>query len=438
MVSYGGGRIAPDTLRIARYEALEGDMNHRNHWRMGRRAFLRAAGAIAGTWLAGDCALARRLLLVDATEADRISRVEWIVYDTGLRGVAGELHKRCAIRISTTTGGQGWADLSDWVAPADDETVHLISDALLGRSPGDHANLWRQLYEQGLALHTLSAVDIALWDLRGRIEGRPVHALLGTQRSVVPTCLSTGFNFGEPAAYADYALACKEQGLRAIKIQPYVNWDAETGLAITAFPDKDMATYLAVREAVGDEYPCMADYEGIYNYEQALRVGRLLDNLDYAWYGSPMPEDADWIDRYVALAGELRTPVCAPGHASGSYESRLPWIDRGACDISRMGIHLGGLTACLQLATACQEAGIAMELQGAGPDTYPYLQVIGATAASLVHYFEVPSPLNESHALPGRVTLEPQFDTAGQIWVPESPGMGVELDWKYIFTHRVA
>ncbi len=413
-------------------------MNHRNHWRMGRRAFIRAAGAIAGTWLTGDCGLARRLLLVDTTEAERISGVEWIIYDTGLRGVAEEPQKRCAIRISTTTGSQGWADLSDWVAPADSETVHFISHTLLGHPPGNHPNLWRQLYEQGLALHTLSAVDIALWDLRGRIEGRPVHALLGTQRSTAPTCLSTGFNLGEPTAYADYALACKEQGLSAITIQPYVGWDTETGLAVAAFPDKDMAAYGAVREAVGDDYPCMADYEGIYTYDQALRVGRLLDNLGYAWYGSPMPEDADWIDRYAMLAGELRTPVCAPGHASGSYESRLPWIDHGACDVCRMGIHLGGLTACLQLATACQEAGIAMELQGAGPDAYPNLQAIGATSASLVRYFEVPSPLNESRTLPGRITPEPQFDTAGQVWIPQSPGMGVELDWKYIFTHRVA
>lgn len=405
---------------------------------MGRRAFIRTAGAIAGTWLAGDCGLARRLLLVDATQAAGISRVEWIVYDTGRRSASDESRRRCAVRITTTTGAQGWADFSGWVAPIDDETTYSISDALLGRSPAEHANIWRQLYEQGLSLATLAAVDTALWDLRGRIEGRPIHALLGTQRSAAPTCLSTGFNLGEPAAYADYALACKEKGLSAIKIQPYVGWDAGTGEAVAAFPDKDMAAYNAVREAVGADYPCMADNEGIYTFDQALRVGRLLDDLSYAWYGSPMPESDDWIDRYATLTRELRTPVCAPLNAPGSYEARLLWIDRGACDICRIGIHLGGLTACLQLATACEEAQIAMELQDAGPDAYPYLQLIGATSESLVGHFGVSSLLSESRILPGRITPEPHFNAEGHVPIPQTPGMGLELDWKYIFTHRVA
>ncbi len=412
-------------------------MNHLNRWRMGRRAFVRTAGAIAGTWLAGDCGLARRLLLVDATEAERISRIEWVVYDTGLRGIAGESQKRCAVRISTTTGTQGWADVSDWVAPIDASIANAISDALLGRPPADHANIWRQLYEWGLPLATLAAVDTALWDLRGRIEDQPAHALLGTHRSTVGTCLSTGFNLGEPAAYANYAVASKEKGLGAIKIQPYVGWDTGTGEAVAAFPDKDMAAYRAVRDAVGTDYPCMADNAGIYTYDQALRVGRLLDDLSYTWYGSPMPESDDWIDRYATLTGQLRTDVCAPGNAPGSYEARLPWIDRGACDICRIGIHQGGLTACLQLATACEEAGIAMQLQGAGPDAYPYLQLIGATSESLVRHFEVPSPLSETRVLPGRTTPEPQFDAEGLVTIPQNPGMGIELDWKYIFTHRV-
>lgn len=404
---------------------------------MGRRTFIQAAGSMAGTWLAGHCGLAARLLIVDAADTEHISRVEWTVYDTGLRGAEGESERRCAVRITTTHGAQGWADSSAYTAPADDATIHSVSDVLLGRPLSDHGGIWRQLYELGVPLATLAAVDTALWDLRGRVEGQPVHALLGTIRPVVKTYLSTGFNLGEPAAYAQYALMCREQGIRAICVQPYLTWDDAAERAI-AFPEKDMAAYRAAREAVDTDYPCVADHEGVYTYDQALRVGRLLDDLNYVWYGSPMPESNEWIDRYAALASELRTPICAPRGEEGSYESRLSWIDKGACDICRIGVHLGGLTACIQLATACEEAGIAMDLLGAGPDAYPHLQLIGATEESLIPYFHVTSPVRESLVMPGRLTPEPRFDADGYMPVPQTPGMGVELDWTYIATHRLA
>ncbi len=405
-------------------------MSRHNDRRMGRRTLVRIAGGLAATALTGSGALARRLLLLDTTQAERISRVEWFLYDTGLRGTAGESPKRCALRLTTTWGHQGWADLSEEAAPADDAAAHLVGDTLLGRSPENHAHLWRRLYERGLSLMTLAAVDVALWDLRGRIESKPVHALLGTTRSSVPACVSTGFDLGSATAYADYALSCKERRIGAVKVQPYRAADA-------AVPDRDLAVFSAVREAVGPEYPCIADCEGVYTFDQALRVGRLLDDLAYVWYGSPMPETQEWIDRYAALASELRTPVGAGRDDSDSYQSRLLWIGRNACDVVRIGIQHGGLTACLELALACGDAGIPMNLDGTGPDSYPYLQLIAATEESHIPYFEVPSPLSEDRLLPGRATPEPRFDAAGHVPIPRTPGMALELDWQYITTHRI-
>lgn len=405
--------------------------------RMGRRTFLRLTGSIAGAWLAGGGASARHLLLVDATNVERISRVEWIVYDTGLRGPQGTSQSRCAVRLTTTHGVQGWADVPDGAAPADDATADSINDTLLGRSAADHDNLWRQLYENGLPLATLSAVDLALWDLRGRIEGKPVHALLGTVRPRAEARVSTGFNFGEPERYAEYAVACRDEGIQAIRVQPYVRSDDTSGRAVVASLDRDMAVYRTVREAMGPDYPCMADHENVYTFDQALRLGRLLDDLSYAWYGSPMPETDDWIDRYATLASELRTPICAPRSDSDAYQQRLRWIDKRACDVCRIGGHLGGLTACVQLASACAEAQIPMDLLGAGPDSYPHLQLIGATDASLIPYFEVTLPQRERRTLPGRRTPEPQFDAEGHVPIPQTPGLGLELDWTYITTHRL-
>jgi len=412
-------------------------MNYNTDGHIDRRRFLKAAIGAAGTWALGGTAMATRLVIIDTSGAEQISKIEWVPYDTGLRGPNEQSVERGAVRITTTAGAQGWADFSTWALP-DNQTALSISDTLLGQSPASHPGLWRQLYEQDLALGTLAAIDVALWDLRGRIAGKPVHALLGTQRDKVKTYLSTGFNLGEPALYAQYAVEAKDKGIRGIKIQPSIAWGAGTaGRANTGFPDKDMAVYSAVREAVGADYPCMADNHGAYTFDEALRVGRLLDDLGYAWYQSPMPETDEWIDRYAALARELRTPLCAPETHPGAYEPRLVWIDQHACDIARISVRLGGFTACLQLALACESAGIGLELHNVGPDAYPHLPLAGATSETLVQYLELLSPSRQSHVLPGRATPEPAFDANGNIAIPQEPGMGVELDWRYIFAHQI-
>jgi len=406
-------------------------MVHGSDEKIHRRRFLKAAGCVASLGALNGSAIAKRLVLVETSGSEQISRVEWIPYQTDQRGPQEQAQQRCAVRITTTHGAQGW---SDWSieALADNDTTLQIGDILLGQSPDDHANLWRRLYEEGVPLVTLGAVDVALWDLRGRMAGKPVHALLGTQRDRARTYLSTGFNLGEPAAYADYAGKAKDKSIGGIKVQPYVEWDTDA-----AFPDKDMAAYSAVRQAVGDEWPCMADNQGVHSFDDALGIGRLLDDLGYAWYESPMPETEASIDQYIALAKELRSPICAPESLGGAYQSRLGWIDRQACDIARISVHQGGFTASLELAIACENAGVGLELHNVGPDAYPHLQLIGATSEDVVGYAEITSLANETDPLPGRATSGPIYDADGEIAVPQTPGMGLELDWRYIFSHRI-
>jgi len=403
---------------------------------MDRRVFLKTAASVAGSLALTPSASARRLIVLASGSSERIARIERMPYDTRQRGRDEQPLERCAVRITTTGGAQGWADLSIGTAPNPEATT-LIDETLLGRDPANPDNLWRELYEKGLALETLALVDVALWDLLGRMAGRSVHALLGTMRQQAPTCLNTGFNLGEPAQYALYAQQCRSSGVNAIKIQPHITWGGGTGgMTDAGFPDKDMAMYSAVRDAVGADYTCIADNQSTYTYDNALRVGRLLDDLDFAWFESPMPETEAWVERYIALARELRTPICGPETEPNAYETRIAWIAQHACDVSRISIYQGGLTACLQLASACEEAGIPLTLHEAGSDSYPYLQLIGATSESLIPYFEIASLFRELRTLPGRTTTEPVFDANGAIAIPQSPGLGLELDWTYIIKHR--
>ncbi len=403
--------------------------------RMDRRSFLKAAGLTAAT---GGYAAARTLILLDTDAPALIGKIEWIVYETGLRSPSSDPEHRCVVRITTTTGVQGWSDMPGWTRP-DSDTVAQIRNALLQQEVSRRDAIWRELYEQGLSLGTLAGVDIALWDLLGRLENKPVHALLGTRRQTVKTYLTSGFNLGDPQKYAEYALACKEAGIHGCKIHPYIEWGTgRNGVLNAGFHDRDMAVYRAVRDAVGPDYPCMADNYCTYTYEEALRVGRLLDDLGYEWYESPMPESDAWRDRYVALAGQLRTPVCAPETHPESYPARVAWITAKACDISRIDVLLGGFTPCLELALACEAAGVPLDLHHPGRDAYPHLQLIGATSESLIKYTELVSLSREPCVPPGRATPDPVFDAGGYVPIPQTPGMGVEMDWPFIYAHRAS
>ncbi len=392
---------------------------------MNRRSFLKALGSAGALVLAGDNAPARSLFVIGAEDSSRISNIEWVLYETGRRQPDDQPEHRCAVRITGTNGVQGWSDFTGSVMPGPSD-VGFIRDTLLGRNTAEHKLIWRQLYEQGIRLSALAAVDVALWDLRGRLEGKPTHTLLGTRRQKVPVYASSGFNRGGPETYAAYAVACKGTGILACKIQPYV-----------ASPDRDMAVYKAVREAVGPDFPCMAGGARTYTFDEALRVGHLLDDLAYKWYESPMAEDDGWRDRYVALASQVRTPICTPAANPDSYPARVLWIAGKACDIASMDVLHGGFSACIELASACEAAGIPLELPNIGPDSYPHLQLIAATEPALIEYFEFPSPSQESHILAGRATPEPTCDDQGRVTIPQTQGMGIELDWKYIRTHQV-
>jgi L-alanine-DL-glutamate epimerase-like enolase superfamily enzyme len=414
---------------------------------MNRRSFLKTAGFIATL---GSRAAARTLVLLNADENAAISRIEWMVYDTGRRGPTSDSEHRCAVRLTTASGLQGWADAPATAAP-DPSTTATIRDVLQSYNVTQRDAAWRQLYQQGLSLDVLGAIDIALWDLQGRLEDKPVHALLGTRRQKVKASARTGFNLGSPAQYAEYALACKERSLHGCKVQPYLEqrasdpqlWIGGSPVPITirnpqtvrGFPDRDMSVYRAVRDAVGADYACMADNHCTYTFDEALRVGRLLDDLRYEWYESPMPETDDWRDRYKALTEEVRTPVCAPQTHPDSYPSRLGWVTGKACDIATIDARHGGLTACLELALACEAAGIPLELRDAGPDSYPHLQLLAATSEVLIRYLELPSYSPEARVLPGRATPEPAVDNQGYVALPQAPGMGLDLDWTFIRTH---
>jgi L-alanine-DL-glutamate epimerase-like enolase superfamily enzyme len=336
-------------------------------------------------------------------------------------------------------GGQGHGD-ADGLLPEDSAAVErLVRSLLVGQDPFDREKFWQWLWVANTKEHVLSVVDMALWDLQGRAFGVPVHKLLGGCRERVKAYASTFPNMGQPEDYAAHAAECLRRGYRAYKIHPYYFWDPVTRQAVPGRPshvEQDIAVCRAVRDRVGHEMVLMYDPWGTYvSYDDALRVGRVLEELDFAWYEHPMPEYR--VEPYERLARELRIPILSPEIAAGSYFTRAEWIRRGASDMSRIDVLRGGITGVKKAVDVCEAYGVRCEIHMSG---FGNLQILGATSEDTCEYYErgLEAPgIDYDRVPPYLEAICDPLDSDGYVAVPQAPGLGYRLNWDYIREHRL-
>jgi len=336
-------------------------------------------------------------------------------------------------------GGGGHGDQDGLPPDAREHLEGRIKPMLVGQDPLDREKFWKWMWVANVPEPVVGVVDMALWDLAGRAAGLPVAKLLGGARDRVKAYASTYPNVGSPEDYAQHALECRRQGYTAYKIHPHYFWDPATRRAAPGRPshvDWDIATCRAVRAAVGDGMVLMYDPWGTYHtLEEALRVGRELERLDFSWYEHPMPEYR--VESYVRLARELRIPILSPEIAAGHVFTRADWILRGASDMSRMDANRGGITAARKTAIVCEAYGIRCEIHMSG---FGNLQVLGATSEDTSEYYEkgllapgvdYDAPLPYLHR-----TCDP-LDADGYVTLPRGPGLGYDIRWDYIAANTV-
>ena len=314
-----------------------------------------------------------------------------------------------------------------------------IKSMVVGQDPFDREKFWHWMWVANVEENLLSVLDMALWDLQGRVFGVPVHKLLGGCRSRVKAYGSTFPNMGTPEEYGEHAAACKEQGYTHYKIHPYYFWDPIKKQPAPGRPshiEQDIEACRAVRARVGDEMVLSFDPWGTYRtYEEALKVGRVLQGLDFYWYEHPMLEYR--VGAYEKLCQELEIPILSPEIAAGSIYSRADWIRRGASDMSRIDVLRGGITGVKKMASLCEAYGVKCEIHMSG---FANLQILGATSEDTCEYYErgllapgvdydTPQPYLEEICDP--------LDDEGYVSVPQEPGMGYRLKWDYIEENKI-
>jgi len=287
-----------------------------------------------------------------------------------------------------------------------------------GSDPRESEAIWQRLHDRQRHLYNqtdtlLSAIDVAIWDLRGKLAGLPLAALLGQHRDRMPayqTALSEAYTEEE---IAREVAAVKQAGFHGYKLQ------------LRGGPQADLPRLRAAREAAGPGFPLMQDPNSGYNLPEALAVGRELDAMNYHWYEEPLPEAQ--VEHYRFLTSVLRTPILA---AETTRLADLPHFLTGRTLTMARGDVLikGGVTGLRKAMAACEIFGYTLEIHTANTPLLDVANLHVACAARNTTLVEVHHPVFRF----GLKTHPFAPDPAGFVHLPQGAGLGVELDWDWI------
>ena len=316
------------------------------------------------------------------------------------------------VTVETDEGTSGNAFLSRPEHHAQ-ALIDVAAPRVLGCNPQDIGSIWADLWKQNRAIHTsvIGAIDICLWDINGKLAGQPIHRLLGTCKSSVPVYSSTAW-WETPEEYADEALRFQADGWTAHKIHPHSD------------PKADIEICRVVREAVGDEMILMLDSMWSYGYEDAVRVGRAIEALNYYWYEDPLVEED--IYSYVKLHQKLDIPIMSTEFAPGRYYGMTPWITQYATDILRGDVAVtGGITPLVRLCHLTEGFKMKCEIHHGGNSLNNVANLHVTMAVPNCEFFEYfPSTGSNMFGLVEEINME-----GGVVHAPTEPGLGYAIDW---------
>ncbi|WP_136659741.1 mandelate racemase/muconate lactonizing enzyme family protein [Nitratireductor sp. XY-223] len=354
------------------------------------------------------------------------------------------------VEVQTDEGLTGWGECfgPGNVAIANRTIVEeVIQPMILGCDPVDRDAIWHNVYnllrdhgQKGMPIQALSGVDIALWDLTGKIAGLPLCKLAGGRhRDRVPV-YGYGMMLGREdidahvSRFRDEAAGIKEAGFVATKMK--------VGLGHR----NDIRLIEAVRSGIGEEFPFMVDANHCYTVADAFYVGQALDEMNAYWFEEPVaPED---LDGYGELRTRLKTNI-----SGGEAEfTRWGWrhLLEGRClDIAQPEVcALGGISEYLKVLALAHThfTPVVNHVWGSAVAVAANLHLLaamppvpgGLNPREPMLEFDTTDNLFRDDLLVEPMDIPAQVRrSGGYASVPEGPGLGVEPDPGFIERYSV-
>ena len=265
------------------------------------------------------------------------------------------------------------------------------------------------------------AVDVALWDLAGKMSGLPIHSLLGIFRHQILVYASSE-QHDSIDYYVEQALAVKARGLHGYKIHPTQHWR------------EDIATCEAVRSAVGDNFALMLDSRSAYDFGEAVKVGRAINDLGFLWFEDPLPTTG--LYNYAKLTAKIDIPVMATEFPAGWIDDYAPWITNKATDILSGDLMIkGGITSLLKIAHLAEAFAMKLEIHHGSNSLNDVANLHVQISIPNTTFMEV-LLLHEAwwHGLVEEITI----DTDGFAHAPQKPGLGYDINLDPVGRNKIA
>jgi L-alanine-DL-glutamate epimerase-like enolase superfamily enzyme len=357
----------------------------------------------------------------------RITDVEPIVLRSGQvdLGRADPIQDAFLVRVHTDEGVVGVGEAAS--APyalrtmiemqSSNSITRGLRELLVGENPLEIGRLWDRMYRgayyygrTGAALHAISAIDIALWDILGKATGRPIHELLG------------GTRVDEVKVYASEVMPDTPDGVRVVAERALAH--GHTALKLGWGPlGRDFAIDIklarAARAALGSEPELMLDGGLAYTVKHAINLLRRLEDLDLYWFEEPL--EADDFDGYRRVADAVGVRIAA-GEAFTGVRPFRHLVERGHVDVIQPDVgRCGGLSVARNVAALARELGVEVAV---------HCFSTGILVAASLHFAAILDRPGYSEysiaesSLASAVVTEPFQIRNGRLRVPKGPGLG--------------
>ncbi|MBA3777894.1 MAG: mandelate racemase/muconate lactonizing enzyme family protein [Chloroflexi bacterium] len=341
------------------------------------------------------------------------------------------------VRLETDEGvhGIGEGTLNAFSRTVE-SAIHELSDEYLGADPAQIELLLqrmvRDVYTEGGQIHmsAVAAIEVACWDILGKVQGKPVHELLGGRVRDRVRVYANGWYRAErrPELVADRAREVAARGYSAMKFDPF---GAAYRVMDRREEDLSIEIVAAVRQAVGNDIDLMIEGHSRFSVATALRVAERLAEFRPAWFEEPVPHQN--IGAMVAVASRSPVPV-ATGESFTSLHQFADLLRHDAVHILQPEpLFLGGLWRTRILAgMADAHYAVVAPHNAQGP----VCSALSAQLGACIPNFYVQESFDEFNESWSREIVDrPMVQQGGHVTVSDAPGIGIDLDWERLASY---
>jgi len=334
----------------------------------------------------------------------------------------------CLVDVETDNGlvGHGFTSITDEGVIAH-IIEHVAAPAIVGDDPQAHERIWDKLYwamlprgQTGYGAHALAAIDVALWDLKGKVLGQPVWRLLGGARERVPVYVTFGFHFFDRNELAEAAKFWVANGFKRLKMTV-----AHEGLArrdakpLMELIREDAARVRAVRSAVGPDVELFIDANCSLDLYHALRLVDMIRECNISFFEEPITHNDALLMAQLRKQGGVRL---ACGQNEGlSFRFRDLLLNEAVDYVQPNVVITGGFTQCAKIAGLAATFNVPIANGGAWAFHNMHLQA-GLANGTLVEHHYLANEFCQ------RIYQNLPTPEAGWLTLPQTSGLGFEPD----------